>query len=77
MPLIKFNGVYRHTQSVASTTWSITHNLDTPSPVVDVWILQGSPAVYTKVIPQNVSYPDNNSVTITFSTAQTGRAIIG
>ena len=58
---------HTHTQSVASATWSITHNLDTrPS----VTIVDSS----EEVVYAEVEYTSDNAVTITFSSAQSGKA---
>ena len=65
---------YRHEQTTAAATWTITHNLNTDAPVVDVWIDIGG--TYTKILPQQVSVIDKRTVSITFSSAQTGRAFI-
>lgn len=67
-------GSYDHTQSSASTTWTITHALGTMDVVVDAMIDVGSPAVRTKAIPLTQVTTDNNNVTLTWSTAQSGFA---
>lgn len=59
-----------HTQSVASTTWIITHNLNVLAPIVDTWILNNGNTV--KVIPLSVTVNDSNTITIAFSAPQTG-----
>ena len=61
---------YRHDQTSSSTTWTITHNLNTSAPVVDCWV--GG----DKIMPLTVTATDANTVTITFSTAQTGVAYV-
>ena len=65
---------HTHTQTSSSTTWTITHNLDTLSPVVDCWIdVSGD---YTKILPLTVTATSNLVVTITFSSAQSGSAYV-
>lgn len=70
--------IYRHTQSVASTTWTIVHNLGGNGgqgvPAVDVLVpING---VDTKIMPDQITKTDSNTVTVTFSTARTGTAIV-
>lgn len=70
--------VYRHTQSIASTTWTVVHNLGggggTGIPIVDVLIDSGGSTV--KVMPLQINIVDRNTVTIEFSTAQSGIAVV-
>ena len=76
--------IYRHTQAVASATWTITHNLggngSTGIPIVDCYVTDnGHPS---KIIPASVTIPlvnnlsDKNSVVVTFSTPRAGEAIV-
>lgn len=60
---------YTHTQGSASATWDITHNLD-KRPSVSVQDSAGSDIV------GQVTYTDNNSLTITFSGATSGKAYL-
>lgn len=60
---------YAHTQGSASATWNITHNLG-KRPSVSVQDSAGS-----DIIGQ-VSHTDNNSLTITFSGAISGKAYL-
>jgi len=65
---------HRHTESVASTSWVITHNLNTITPLVDVWVdIAGTT---TKILPQTVAATSASVVTLTFSTAYAGEAVI-
>jgi len=65
---------YIHTQSVASTTWTITHGLATQTPVVDCWVdVSGTD---TLIIPVDVVATSSSVVTITFSTPRAGRAMV-
>lgn len=71
--LESFKG-YKHTQSTASTTWTINHGLGTSTPVVDCWIdVSGT---ITKVLPLNVVATSDSVVTITFTSAQSGTAFV-
>ena len=64
--------VYDHHQSVGSDTWAVSHNFNTDAVVVDVFIdFEGS---LEKIIPLSIEATDNNTVTITFSSSQTGWA---
>jgi hypothetical protein len=70
---------YKHTQSVAASTWSITHNLSGNGtqgfPAVDVFInsAQGS---LQKTMPLSISRINENQIEIQFSVPQSGIAII-
>jgi hypothetical protein len=74
MGLVSRAGSYEHVQSTASDTWAITHNLNTDTPVVDCWVLDGG--LNTKIIPESVVATSVNVVTITFSAEYTGRALV-
>ena len=75
MGLDLWKGSVEHTQSTAATTWTITHGLAVPAPVVDVWVLNGN-GDYEKILPANVHAPDTNTVVITFTQAMAGKAIV-
>ena len=70
MALSQLSGVHYHTQSVASTTWVITHNLNTTEPIVDCFVSG------VKVSPQTVTATSALVCTITFPTAQAGEATL-
>ena len=65
---------YKHAQTSASATWTITHNLGTTSPVVDCWIDLGGGA--EKILPLSVIATSDKVVTITFSSAYAGVAFV-
>lgn len=67
-------GSYEHIQSAESDTWTITHNLNTDTPVVDCWVLDGG--LNTKIMPETVVATSVNVVTVTFSIAYAGRALV-
>ena len=69
---------YEHTQSAASTTWTITHNLGAANSIaVDCWIDPSAGTNYnTKIIPLSVVVTSATVVTITFSSALKGRAMV-
>lgn len=58
---------YAHTQNVASVTWSVSHNLN-KYPSVTVVISTGQKGY------GDVTYIDENNLTITFSGAESGKA---
>ena len=63
-----------HTQNIAEHTWNILHNLDTPNPLVDVWIETSEGT--TLVIPSEVRVVDANKTQINFNSQVSGHAII-
>lgn len=62
---------YNHTQAIADTTWTITHNLNNQHPLVQTYDTS-----HAMLIPQSVVGSDANTVVITFSTSITGYARI-
>ena len=62
-----------HTQSVASTSWTVVHNLNNTNVIVQV---TDGDSPENVVIPQNIELTDANTTTITFPTAQSGVARI-
>lgn len=63
---------HNHTQTVSSSSWTITHGLNSSTVAVDVMIDDGGNL--EKIIPANIVHTDDNNLTVTFSSAQTGRA---
>ena len=63
---------YNFTQAVAATTWTITHNMDAAGIMIDVIIDNGG--TLEKAIPLTTVETDDNTVTITFPTVQSGFA---
>ena len=74
MPVTSVQDKTIHEQTTASDTWTITHNLRLKQPVVNVWVDIDS--TLTRVYPSNVDASDSNTVVISFSSPQTGKAII-
>lgn len=62
---------FQFTQATGSFTWTVNHNLNTFTPLVDVY-----DSTYNQLIPASVSSISSNTTEITFSTAQAGFAII-
>jgi len=65
---------FNHSQTVAASSWAISHNLNSDTVAVDVMIDNGGNL--EKILPANVEHTDNNTLTVTFSSAQTGKARI-
>ena len=55
-----------------SSTWVVTHNLDTETPLVQVYDVDDY-----QIIPQTLRITDTNTVTITFPTAESGHVVVG
>ena len=62
---------YRHTQSSANTSWTISHNLDYQYPAITVY--DGNDDV---IIPEKVKATNSNTLTLTFTAAESGYAHI-
>ena len=65
---------YNFSQSISASTWIIPHNLNSLNVVVDVYINNGGNI--EKIIPSNFQVTDANTLTVTFTSAQTGYARI-
>jgi len=62
---------YLHSQTSASTTWNIAHNLDNKYLVVEV-----IDSLDRVISPLNITFTDINNLVITFSTAITGKSVV-
>lgn len=71
IPLTNEIDGYVHIQESDSATWTITHNLNTGVPIVQVY-----DETHTMVIPDSVDPQDNNVVEISFGAAMSGSAVI-
>lgn len=60
-------------QAEASASWVVLHNLNL-YPAIDVFVQYGG--VTQKILPRAITYDSVNQVTITFSTAMTGLAVL-
>jgi hypothetical protein len=63
--------VYRHTQSVAATTWTIVHNMGSEYPIVQAFDATGA-----TIFPDTTTALDANTIELTFSPAQAGSATL-
>lgn len=71
IPLTNTVSIYVHVQDVAASTWNITHTLNTA--FVLVQIFDGNNQM---VIPNNITVNGSSSVTVDFTSAAAGRAVI-
>lgn len=71
IPLTNEINTYMQTVTVATTTWTITHNLQTMAPLVQVYGTDNN-----MLIPNEITVTDNNTVTITFGAAANGTAVV-
>jgi len=62
---------YIHTQAVASTVWTINHNLNAAGFIVEVWDSSGE-----YVFPASITHTTFNRTTITFTEATAGHATL-
>lgn len=69
--LTNVSDIYVHTQGVAADPWTITHNLNVTDLIVNVYDSSDN-----KIIPNEVTITDANTVTIDFGSAQAGKAVI-
>lgn len=65
--------VYRHTQSVASATWTIEHKINTQYAIIDCFIDINS--TVAQALPVSVSSTVAGTTIVTWSEPQTGYAI--
>lgn len=71
VPLTNEITSYTHLQSTGAYSWSVNHQLNTTSVNVQVYDENAS-----MVIPSSIDIIDPDNVTITFSTAAAGRAVV-
>lgn len=62
---------YDHTQSVASSTWTIIHDLGR-YPAIDVYTTINGDT--QKIMPLSIVYDSPNQVTVSFTSARAGTA---
>lgn len=64
---------YQHNQDTPASTWVVPHKLGV-YPIVDVFIDDNG--TMKKILPLSVEYTDAGTLTITFSSAQAGIAMV-
>lgn len=57
----------------AATTWLVSHNLNTPHVIVSTW---DNSSVANEIMPDRVRVTNANQLTISFNTAQAGKAVV-
>ena len=62
-----------HVQAVASTTWTVVHDLDTEN-FSGVHVIEDT--TNDQIFPDNVKVVDVNTITISFNAAMSGRAML-
>jgi len=62
---------FTHTQVSITSPWSVNHNLGTQDVSVMIW-----DASNEAIIPNTIEIVDIDNITITFSPAQSGRAVV-
>jgi hypothetical protein len=72
IPLTNVINTYLHTQPTAADTWNVSHNLNTTTPLVQVYE-EGTNKMF---IPDNITIVDNNNLTINMTTPVSGRAVV-
>jgi hypothetical protein len=72
VPLTTLTNTYIHDQETSSASWTVTHNLVTQTPVVQVFSWDGM----EMFIPNSIEPTSDNALTITFGTAVQGRAVV-
>ena len=69
---------YNHTQTSASTTWVVYHNLNInlnkSSVTCDAYVYENG--LLEKILPLDVQFTNKNVVTLLFSSTRTGNARI-
>lgn len=65
---------FEHVQTTPSTVWTITHKLNTETPIVDCWCIENGEKV--KILPQSVVATSPSVVTVTFSIPRAGWAFV-
>lgn len=71
LPLTSQLDAFIHEQEVSSDTWTINHNLNCTTPVIQFYDEQ-----YRMVFPDEVTAVTNNQHVVTFATPFSGRAVV-
>jgi hypothetical protein len=74
-PALNNTVAYRHVQTVASSTWTVVHNLGTVALQITTYLDDGG-GTFTKIIPRYERILNANTVEIDFSTAFTGQVML-
>lgn len=71
VPLTTKLDTYTHMQQTASSTWTIVHNLNTTTPLVQIYGNDNR-----MLIPDEIEIIDQNTVSVDLGTAIVGRAVV-
>jgi hypothetical protein len=71
IPLTNEISSYTHAQGTASDTWTVVHNMETTSPLIQVYDENSR-----QIIPDEIEAVDQNTTTIKLGAAGTGRAVV-
>ena len=71
IPLTNEINTYLHNQTTSATTWTITHNLNTGTPLVQVY-----DTANRMIIPNEIEVVDNNTVSVDLGSSIVGRAVV-
>lgn len=71
VPMTREIDTHVHVEDVAASTWTITHNLKTNTPLVQVYEASSG----NLVIPDDITVVDINTVSVTFTSDLAGRAV--
>jgi len=71
VPLSATTNTYVHTQSSDATTWTITHNLNTVSPIVQIY-----DSADKMLIPDSVLPSSNDTIVVNLQSAMSGYAVV-
>lgn len=71
VPLTQEFNTYIHSQDIAAATWTINHDMNNTGVIVQCF--DGSNRV---IIPDEIESTDNNTVTVTFTGPELGKAIV-
>ena len=62
------------TQTTPSSVWTITHNLNSAQPAIDVWVDDNG--VTTAILPKKIELIDANTANIIFTIPFSGTAVV-
>lgn len=71
VPLTNEVDSYVHTETSLTTTWNVIHNLNTTTPLVQLYDEN-----YSQIIPDSIEIVSNNEILVTMGDAMQGRAIV-
>lgn len=64
------NAKHEHTQATSATTWTVTHGLE--KAIVDVQVYVNTANGVKIILPQDITFVDINTLTVTLTNASTG-----